>query len=54
MGETTSEQNKDKAIALTTARLDSFLQAARKDEDRLMRILEMRRLKRRLKAANIK
>jgi hypothetical protein len=50
MSEATLEQEQAKAVALTTARLDAILQAARKDEAKLKRILEMRRMKRRLEA----
>lgn len=54
MNETTPERNKERAAALTTERLETFLQEARKDEAKLKRILEMRRLKRRLRAAGAK
>jgi hypothetical protein len=49
MSEAVLEQNK-KAVALTKARLETVLQETRKDEARLQRILEMRRMKRRLRA----
>jgi hypothetical protein len=48
MREIVLENNKAKAVALTTERLETVLQEARKDEARLKNILEMRRLKRRL------
>ena len=56
MSQTLLEQDKAKAkaIDLTTARLNAVLQEARKDEALLKRILEMRRMKRRLKAAKTK
>jgi hypothetical protein len=52
MSEAVLEQTKAEAIALTTARLDTVLQEARKDEAKLKRILEMRRMRRRLKAGS--
>ncbi|WP_161967951.1 hypothetical protein [Fimbriiglobus ruber] len=48
------QQNKVKAVALTTARLETVLQEARKDEAKLKQILEMRRMKRRLRARRVK
>ena len=42
------------AIALTTARLETVLQEAKKDEAKLKQILETRRMKRRLRAGNVK
>lgn len=47
------ENSKTKAAALTGARLETVLHEARKDEARLKKILEMRRLKRRLKARQV-
>ena len=41
--------DKAKAVALTTARLETMLHAARNDEALLKRVLEVRRMKRRLK-----
>lgn len=41
--------DKAKSVALTKARLEAVLQETRKDEARMKRILEMRRLKRRLR-----
>ena len=49
MSEAVLDQDKAKAVALTTARLEAVLQEARKEEAKLKRILEMRRLKRRLR-----
>lgn len=54
MSDVVMERNKDKAVALTTARLETVLQEARKDEEKLKRILEIRRMKRRLRAAKAK
>jgi hypothetical protein len=48
------QKNKAKAVALTTARLDNVLQEAKKDEAKLKRILELRRMKRRLRASKVK
>lgn len=50
MSEAVLEQDKAKAVALTQARLQTVLSETRKDEARLKRILEARRLKRRLRA----
>lgn len=49
MSEITVGQSKETSIALTTERLGTFLQEARKDEAKLKRVLEMRRMKRRLR-----
>jgi len=54
MSEVVLEQTKAQAVALTTARLQAVLQETRKDEDRLKRILEMRRLKRRVHSGKAK
>jgi len=54
MSEVTQEQAKAKAIAIITARLEHVLQEAKKDEAKLKQILEMRRLKRRLRLTKIK
>lgn len=43
-----TEAEKAKAIAITTERLEIFLQAARKSEERMKNYLEMQKLKRRL------
>jgi hypothetical protein len=48
MSESVLESSKATA-ALITERLETVLQEARKDEAKLKRILEMRRLKRRLR-----
>lgn len=50
MSEVALEQTKANAIAVTEARLETVLQETRKDEAKLKRGLEMRRLKRRLRA----
>lgn len=47
------ELEKAKAIALTTARLQAILHKAKQDEARLKQFLEMRRLKRRLRARKV-
>lgn len=54
MSEAVLEHEKAKAIALTTARLEHVFQEAKKDEAKLKRILEMRRMKRRLRAGKVK
>jgi hypothetical protein len=41
------DQDRAKAVALTTERLEALLRQTRVDEARLKRILELRRLKRR-------
>lgn len=51
MSEPVEEHGEARAVALTTARLERLLQQTRKDEARLKRILEVRRLKRRLSVA---
>jgi hypothetical protein len=50
MNEMKLDTDKASAIAQTTARLDFMLQQMRKDEATLKRVLEKRRLLRRLKA----
>ena len=50
MGEAVAETSKAQAVALTTARLERVLQETRRDEARLKRILETRRLSRRVQA----
>ena len=52
MSEATVDQ--DKAIAATTARLESALREARKGEAKLKRVLEMRRLRRLVEAKRFK
>ncbi len=54
MSEVVLEQAKAKAIALTNARLETVLQETRKDEARLKKVLEIRQLKRRLRAGKTK
>jgi len=54
MSEPTTEEAKAKAVALTEARLESLLHEVRKDEATLKRILELRRLKRRLRDQKVK
>jgi hypothetical protein len=54
MSEAAMEQTKAKAVALTNARLYTVLQQTRKDESRLKRILDLRRMKRRLRAVRPK
>lgn len=55
MNEITDEQGKaTAAVALTSERLDTMLREARKDEARLKRILEVRRLKRRSRTRKVK
>ncbi len=54
MSEAELEQKKEKEKAITTARLQTLLHEVRKDEARIMRILEMRRLRRRLQAKKAK
>jgi len=53
MGGAVMEPNKANTVALTTARLETVLQEARKDEAKLKRILEMRRMKRRLRGRRV-
>lgn len=52
MSEVTVDQNK--AVAATTARLESALREARKGEAKLKRVLEMRRLRRQVEAKRLK
>ncbi len=54
MSEIVSDQDKANAVDLTNARLERVLQETRKDEAKLMRILELRRLRRRLNAEKAK
>jgi hypothetical protein len=51
MSEAETEQARAKAVAATTARLDALLHEMRKDEAKLKRFLEMRRITRRLQTA---
>ena len=53
MSDAVLEQEKAKAIAVTSARLEAVLQKAREDEAKLKRFLEIRRLKRRLLGGKI-
>ena len=54
MSEIVLEQDKANAVALTKARLETALKETRRDETKLKRMLEMRRLKRRLRAGKKK
>lgn len=54
MTEVVLEQSKAKAVALTKARLEAVLQETQKDEAKLKKTLEMRRLKRHLRAGKAK
>ena len=49
MSEAVLDQDRAKALTLIKARLEAALQETRRDEARLKRILEMRRLKRRIR-----